>query len=335
MNNKSEAWGQAFPWHKEVFTQIVQRYQSGRLPHALLFSGDAGVGKQQLAYSIAAFLLCRNAEHHACGQCSGCELLKAGTHPDLLQILPESEGKQIKIEQIRSVQSNIGKTAQQGGYRVVIVQPADGMNANAANALLKNLEEPGENVLFILISSRLSALLPTVKSRCQHTPLPLPDQEQAKVWLQHQLDSHAAQHADSLLRMANGNPLTAVLLASEALHKQREQLYLNLESLTRGAEPIELAAAFLQGDLHWTLRWLQAWLADWSSWVLLQQDEQVKYPEMLPLYRHWQKTAHLNQARSLFLSIGELRQQLASGANPNTQLAVESLLIRWADKMLG
>lgn len=334
MNPPLEVWGQAYPWQQAVFTQIVQRYQSGRLPHALLLSGDAGIGKAQLAYAIAAFLLCRNATQQACGHCSGCELLKAGTHPDLLMISSESEGKQIKIEQIRSVQSSIGKTAQQGGYRVVIVQPADGMNANAANALLKNLEEPGDNVLFILISSRLSALLPTVKSRCQHIPLALPDPTQAKVWLEGQLESHAAQHADSLLRMANGNPLTAVLLAGEALHKQREQLFLNLESLTRGAEPIELASAFLQGDIHWTLRWLQAWLADWSSWVLLQQDEQVKYPEMLPLYLHWQKTAQLDQARHLFLAIGALRQQLASGANPNIQLAIESLLIRWVNTML-
>ena len=323
-----------FLWQQEIWQQLTERHSAGRLPHALLLSGGNGIGKHHLAKALAAYLLCRQPGATACGTCSSCQLFAAGTHPDLLDILPESEGKQIKIEQVRALQAYAGKTAQQGGFRVVILRPADAMNQNSANALLKNLEEPGQNVLFVLLTHRNSAVLPTIKSRCQQITLPVPDTELALDWLRGHLESHAALHAEKLLKMANGNPLTAQTLASDEMHQQRDKLFLTMESLTRGAEPVELAPSFLEGDIHWTLLWMQQWLADWSNWCVLQQDEQVRFPEMLPLYKHWHKTASLSAAQSLFQTIGELRSQLASGANPNIQLAMESLLIRWVDKML-
>lgn len=323
-----------FLWQKDIWQQLTDRYQSGRLPHALLLSGGEGIGKHHLAKAVAAYLLCRQVGETACGECSSCQLLTAGTHPDFMVISPETEGKQIRIEQIRSLQAYVAKTAQQGGFRVVIIQPADAMNQNSANALLKNLEEPGENVLFILLTHRSSAMLPTIKSRCQQLVLPVPDETLALDWLRAHVESHVALHAEKLLKMANGNPLTAQKLATDAMHQQRDKLFLAMESLTRGAEPVELAPMFLEGDIHWTLRWMQQWLADWSSWCLLRDDNQVRFPEMLPLYRHWQKIANLNSAQTLFQSVGELRSQLASGANPNLQLAMEALLIRWVNKML-
>lgn len=321
-------------WQQDEWHHLTERYQSGRLPHALLISGGSGIGKSHLAHALTAYLLCRQPSETACGECASCQLLAAGTHPDLLEIKPEAEGKQIRIEQIRALQSYVGKTAQQGGFRVVIMQPADAMNPNSANALLKNLEEPGDNVLFILLSSRINAVLPTIKSRCQQISLPVPDHDLAVQWLNTVLESHQALHCDKLLKMANGNPLTARELASDAIHQQRDKLFLLMESLTRGAEPVELAPSFQEGELRWTLHWMQQWLADWSSWYLLQQDDALKFPEMMPLYRHWQKTASLDDAQSLYRTIGTLRAQLASGANPNIQLAMESLLIRWANVML-
>ncbi|WP_028301176.1 DNA polymerase III subunit delta' [Oceanospirillum beijerinckii] len=323
-----------FLWQQDIWQQLIDWHISGRLPHALILSGGSGMGKHHLSKALAAYLLCRKPGKIACGSCSSCQLLSAGTHPDLLEILPESEGKQIKIEQVRALQGYAAKTAQQGGFRVIILRPADAMNQNSANALLKNLEEPGQNVLFILLTHRSSAVLPTIKSRCQQIALPVPDTELALEWLREHLESHAALHAEKLLRMANGNPLTAQMLASDEMHQQRDRLFLNMESLTRGAEPVELAPSFLEGDVNWTLLWMQQWLSDWSNWCLLQHDDQVRFPEMLPLYKHWHKTASLVGAQSLFQSIGQLRTQLASGANPNIQLAMESLLIRWVDKML-
>ncbi|MBB1487467.1 DNA polymerase III subunit delta' [Oceanospirillum sediminis] len=321
-------------WQQQEWKRLIERYQAGRLPHALLISGGEGIGKSHLAHALTAYLLCRTPSDTACGDCASCQLLAAGSHPDLAEISPESAGKQIRIEQIRALQSYVGKTAQQGGFRVVIMQPADAMNQNSANALLKNLEEPGENVLFVLLTHRISSVLPTIRSRCQQIALPVPQHDLAVQWLHDNLESHQALHTEKLLKMANGNPLMARQLASDSMHEQRDKLFLLMESLTRGAEPVELAPSFQEGDLQWTLRWMQQWLADWSSWCLLQQDSEVRFPEMMPLYRHWHKTASLDAARELYQRVGELRSQLASGGNPNIQLAIEALLINWSGKML-
>lgn len=324
-----------FIWHQSDWSQLTGQYQAGRLPHALLFSGEEGIGKYHLARALAAYLLCRQPDKdQACGHCASCELLRAGTHPDLLQVRPEAKGKQIKIDQVRALQQFAGKTAQQGGFRVVILQPADAMNINAANALLKNLEEPGESVLFILLTHRLSAVMPTIRSRCQQFALPVPDQGQALAWLEQHLPAHAALHSEKLLKMAHGNPLLAQELASDTLHKQRDRLIQAMESLTRGADPVELAPAFTEGDLQWTLRWLQQWLADWCRWHLSAREQDISFTDMLPLYRQWQHFARPEPAQELFAEIGRLRNQLISGANPNTQLAMEALLIRWRSTML-
>ncbi len=323
-----------FAWQQEYWNQLIGQHRSGRLPHALLLAGEEGIGKYHLARAMAAYLLCRQPAETACGECASCALFHAGTHPDLMEVMPESEGKQIKIEQIRKLQTFANKTAQQGGFRVVVLQPADAMNINAANALLKNLEEPGNNVLFILLSHRISAVMPTIKSRCQQFSLPIPDRELALHWLNNHLSSHAALHAEKLLKMAQGNPLLAQELADEALHKQRDKLFFAMENLTRGGDPVELAPGFIEGDLQWTLRWMQQWLNDWCRWMVTQDDADLSFPDMLPLYRQWQHASSLEKARLLFQDIGRLRTQLLSGANPNLQLAMEALLIRWADKML-
>jgi len=323
-----------FAWQASCWSQLIQQHQSGRLPHALLIAGEEGVGKHHLAKAFAAYLLCRTPNNGACGTCATCLLFAAGTHPDLLEIRPESEGKQIRIEQIRSLQQYANKTAQQGGFRVVILKPADAMNINAANALLKNLEEPGENILFILLTHRLSAVIPTIRSRCQQFSLPIPNDEQSLIWLKNHLSSQASLHAEKLLKMAQGNPLMAQELALESLHKQRDKLVSLMEGLTRGSDPVELAPSFIEGEIRWTLRWMQQWLTDWCRWSITEDETSISFPDMLPLYRQWQHTATLNNAQMLFRDVGRLRTQLASGANPNTQLAMEALLIRWADKML-
>ena len=147
---------------------LIKRKQENKLAHAFLFCGDDSDGKLDIALNFAKFILCENPNTDShCRTCCNCILLEAGNHPDFFLIQPEENSKQIKIDQIRALSDDLSKTSSQGGYKVVIIAPADLMNIAASNALLKTLEEPEDDTLLILVSSRIYSLPATIRSRCQ------------------------------------------------------------------------------------------------------------------------------------------------------------------------
>lgn len=153
--------------HKAQVRELTTLLQEGRLPHALLFTGEAGIGKKLCGQILAAAILCGHEE--PCGVCENCRSMLAGSHPDYYELLPEVRGKStrlIRIEAIREMQTVVSRSAVQAGRRVVLIDDADTMNEPAANSLLKTLEEPEGQVTFILIARDRSALLPTIVSRC-------------------------------------------------------------------------------------------------------------------------------------------------------------------------
>jgi DNA polymerase III subunit delta' len=181
-----------WPWQQAVWHQLVVQIEQRRLPHALLLQGMPGLGQRHFAQLCVQRLLCLQlSEGLPCQVCSACLQVNQGSHPDYLWIEREEKARQLKIEQIRAAVLFVQSTA--AGWRIVVIDEAETMNINAQNALLKNLEEPGSAVLFILISYRSLGLLPTVRSRCQTLTL-LPAQPQQVVnWWQHYqapLDAH-------------------------------------------------------------------------------------------------------------------------------------------------
>ena len=175
------------PWHCEQWQSLNDLIDDQRLPHAIIVNALEGVGAEHLAQALAYRILCSQVENGVhCGQCSGCLTLKAGSHPDFYQIEPEEKSKVIKVDQIRSLCESVAKTSQQGGWKVAIISPAEAMHTAAANALLKSLEEPESNTLILLVSSRLSAIPMTIRSRCQIESLAIPDASIAEQWLSRQ-----------------------------------------------------------------------------------------------------------------------------------------------------
>src|SRR5690606_18188179 len=132
-----------YAWQQAQWADFHTRVRNNNIPHAFLLAGQEGFGAEGLAMAMGQYMLCLSpTDTLVCGKCKGCLLLDAGTHPDLLVVCPEEGGKQIKVDQIREVSRFVANTAQQGGYKIIVLQPAEAMNINAANALLKNLEEP-------------------------------------------------------------------------------------------------------------------------------------------------------------------------------------------------
>jgi DNA polymerase III subunit delta' len=146
--------------------------QNGRLAHAYLFAGPKGAGKKQMALHVAKSLFCPEREADACGACLTCRRIEAGNHPDVLLIEPD--GASIKIDQIRALQKEMAMRAVESAHKVYIVEHVDRMTTQAANSLLKFLEEPPAGVVALLLTEHSHAILPTILSRCQivqFTPL--------------------------------------------------------------------------------------------------------------------------------------------------------------------
>ena len=215
------------PWLAEPLVQALATARS----HALLVQGPAGVGQFDLAMQLAQSWLCEAplADATACGQCASCRLFHSRTHPDFQLLVPEalreqlgwgaaeSEGgaepkasktkpsREIKIDAVRAMLSFAQGTSARGRAKVVVVYPAEALNTVAANALLKTLEEPAGQLRFALASTSPEALLPTIRSRCQPVPLPLPARGPALQWLAAQ----GVEAPEILLDAAGGRPQEA------------------------------------------------------------------------------------------------------------------------------
>ncbi len=226
-----------YTWQHTVWQSLTDRFQRKQLAHALVLNGPDGIGKYRLAQALAAYALCAQPTHIACGQCRSCQLLMAGTHPDLVFLQPEVNAKTgkvsqvIKIDQVRDVVDFGAKSAQLGRYRVVIIEPAHVLNVQAANALLKTLEEPGLQTLFLLVSSQFLSLPATIRSRCQRVDLAIPAQQDALAWLLPQVNNQA--QAELLLALAHGAPLATLELLNAEWFTQRPAILRDLSGLAQ------------------------------------------------------------------------------------------------------
>lgn len=152
--------------HSKIIDSLRKALAAGKPPQSLLFFGPSGVGKKMTAYGWAQGLLCKSStQQKPCGECNSCLKTASGNHPDLLFIKPE--GASIKAEQAREIQNFVYMKSYEGGAKVIIIDDAHLLGANAGNALLKTLEEPPPQTYFVLVTPQKGAVLTTIQSRCQ------------------------------------------------------------------------------------------------------------------------------------------------------------------------
>lgn len=235
------------PWLAESWRTLAATLQEGRLHHALLFAGPAGLAKRALADALVAAALCgqRGADGHACGTCRSCRLLAAGSHPDRVRVTFElrDDGKprsELTVDQIRALSQRLALSTQFGGLQLALIDPADRLNANAANALLKTLEEPAAATVMLLLADDPSRLPATIRSRCQRVGIRAPARTEAMAWLRAQgVDEDRAAAA---LVASLGNPGLAREWSSDDRLALRQACIDDLLALTRGRQPaIEVA----------------------------------------------------------------------------------------------
>lgn len=311
------------PWHGPARARFAAAVTAARAPHALLLHGPDGVGKERFASALAAGLFCRRPGPglEPCGGCAECALSRAGTHPDLYWLRRPEDRKSIGVEAVRDTCEQLGMTSLRGGYRVAVVTTAQLMTHSAQNAFLKTLEEPAPRTLLVLVTARPSALLATLRSRCQRIEIPRPAQEDAIAWLERELGSPPPA---GLLELAGGAPLRALALAPHHAPLERQMAAL-LADLAGGRIEVTHAAAELLGDgLGTRLDWLEHWLAGAMRGRLAQDATQVRIPSSPKL----QRAAGALNMHAAFRCVDRLRESrrlLAGSAAP--QLVVEALLI--------
>jgi DNA polymerase-3 subunit delta' len=259
----------------------------GGLPHALLLAGPAGVGKREFAEAVAMRLLCERScgNAHACGECDSCRWFAAGNHPDFRRVIPEADAEEIEsdeapakaekadkkkssqilVGQVRALSDFVYVGAHRARGRVILVQPAEAMNAAAANSLLKILEEPPATVYFILVSDAYRRLLPTIRSRCRMLLMSRPDPTTAGSWLKGKQPDAAR-----LLAVTGGMPLRALAAGEQGWGK----IVATLEGTLADVDQDEMSLAgaweallknpeaFAMEDL---ITLLQKWLGDLAS----------------------------------------------------------------------
>ncbi|MFO1348360.1 MAG: DNA polymerase III subunit delta' [Pseudomonadales bacterium] len=314
------------PWQSALWDSLAERKLHNRLPHALLLHGAAGIGKGRLARLLVASLLCENVQQQLpCGGCHACQMLASGSHPDFFLAdaaygiagfdddddkkskktkKATAPSKQIKIDCIRDLIHFSTQSAHQGGKRVALIEPAEWLNHNAANALLKTLEEPGADTHIILVSHQPSRLLPTLRSRCQAVFCATPEREQSLQWLKPQ--GVATERANTVLDFSYQAPLKALAAANDNLDVLHQEVIKTLQDCRQKKVDYLSAAEILsKHDAAMVLDW-------WLTFIHRQASAK---PEKFVLQFYDELLA--------------ARRKVLGTANPNTRMLFETLLITW------
>lgn len=251
----------ALPWHADVASDWLNHRE--RFAHAWLIHGMPGIGKTQFALAAAAALLCESPDNGlACGKCLACGWVTKGNHPDFRRIRPDAvaaeEGaaeediassdedapvetgaatsgkktlsRDIRIEQIRSIENWFTQSTHRAGYRVALIYPAEALNVVSANALLKVLEEPAPNTVFLLVTHAMDRLIPTLISRCRKLPLSAPSQSESEAWL----EAQGVKDAAAWLSASGGAPVRALEMSHHGLMPFPAWLQSFANNLSRG-----------------------------------------------------------------------------------------------------
>lgn len=316
---------------KKIRTALARQ----AIGHAYLFSGDDGIGKRLMALRFAQALSCEappsSSQPDSCGHCRACEQIDSGVYPDLLVIEPEQDkaNPQIKIDRVREIERHVIYRPLLSARKICIIDDADRLNANAANAFLKTLEDPPEHSLFILVTSQPLRLLATVRSRCltlRFSPA-TPNQFEGALALK---QATAMEDARFLSRVC-GNRIGVALRADPSELRSRHDRFFELCRRETLAHPTavlqqaeELSKAQPFPDL---IDWLSHGLRDVLLMTIGTRQDLLLHQSQIPLLE--QITASLTPADVVELMDVLQTLEQAPTQNLNLQLCLENFLFRF------
>jgi DNA polymerase-3 subunit delta' len=325
-----------YPWQNESW--LALQGLRARLPHALLLKGAQGIGKLDLALNFAQSILCEKPKEDgtACQECSSCHWFEQDSHPDFRLIQPDAltaaedgeekagtkkPSREISVAQIRDLSSFANLSAHCGGYRIVLIHPTEAMNNNAANSLLKTLEEPTDKLLFLLVTHKPQQLLPTILSRCLSFTVHTPTREVGATWLAQQ----GVKNSEQALAQTGFAPLQALDWAESGEGAEERSILLAAVRQPAKLDALALADSLQRSAPVHVVHCLQQWCHDLTSAKLTgsvryfpdQSVEIIKLADAVtsPALLHFQK---------------ELLEARRAAFHPlNPKLLLESLLLSY------
>jgi DNA polymerase-3 subunit delta' len=333
----------ALPWLWPAQQRLRAAWTAQRLPHSLLVLSVPGLGAEHLANWITALALCESGDSRPCGVCASCQLLRADSHPDSHRVRLEEDAHQIKVDQVRGLIESLALKSYRGGFKVGVIEGAESLNVNGANAFLKTLEEPTANTVLIMIARPNHRLPATIASRCLRLTLQPPTADMAAAWLRERSATHgeaanarapaanaqgsnalAARSWEAALALAGGAPLLALEMDAAGLAALDADMRESLSQLSAGAVDVSLLAErWLKSDPGLRITWLENWITrrvhDWiGAGASHQSAEPVRLPAALLKPKIRALFELLDAAR-------DLRRLASTGMNQ--QLALEALLL--------
>jgi len=319
------------PWLTPIFKRLIESDQADRFAHGLLFTGNAGLGKYNLATQVSKYLLCHDKQaDNACGKCHACHLFEAQNHLDF-HLLKSEANKAIGIEAVRSLIDTLNERPHLGDNKVVVIKDAQLLTTAAANALLKTLEEPQGNSYIILLSRTHHQLMPTIYSRVQHTHLNTPDDQQLMQWLASQSLSVSDK---GVLRQFQNSPimLLSYLQAVQAGEAQDERRLCveGLFSLLFQPETLFDFSQFIAQDVEARTQLLFFLFHELHKIKLTGQPlkEEAVYAFALPQLQIWSDQLSLKSLRALCSEILTVRALLMEHSGLKKALLISTLLIK-------
>lgn len=317
------------PWHSRQWQLLEQVAGNNRLAHAILLCGPRGIGLNAFARTLVAGRLCfmQPADLQACGECKSCTLFMAGNHPDALEISPEDEGKQIKVDVIRELIEFINLKSQYEHDKIAIISPADAMNRAAANTLLKTLEEPPPASMMILISHHPEFLPVTIRSRCQQIHFQADYSDATVQWLEQ--ESQGKRNGRALLNMAHGAPLAALEMLQDDHLARQSEIIADLEALQkRQQDPVKIAEKWNAMDARLVLQWLLELITDMvrmKTGTVPAQESGDQYSRLQQLVNR----LHLDKLMQLYDLTLKNYGLCNSSISYNSQGLLEDIIIHW------
>ncbi|HEX4153147.1 MAG TPA: hypothetical protein VHY75_13150 [Steroidobacteraceae bacterium] len=312
----------SLPWLGPALERIRAAKAARRLPQSLLILSPPGLGAEQLAGWVCALALCEAAAGAPCGVCGGCVLIRADNHPDFHAVRLLDDAQQIKVDQIRELIDALSLSSFRGGFKTAVVENAEALNANGANAFLKTLEEPSGETLLILIAKPSHRLPATIASRCVRIRLRPPPRDTAVAWLAAR--DPTVKSWDAALDLAAGAPLRALELAAADMAGLEKDMREGLKRLEAGSVDVTvLADAWVKSELSLRLIWLENWItqrvrAGIAGTPSLQTAEPVRLPGAL-------LKPNIRALFELLDAVRELGRLASTGLNQ--QLALEAMLL--------